>query len=137
MIAWDRVCMPKVKGGLGLWKAEAINKAFQCKLAWKVISKEQSMWVRIMRAKYLKQNEFLSCLPKSTNSPVWKSILKSRQLIRQSLVWKVGTGTAISFWFDNWIGNKNLIQHLDIEDDSSLDPSIRVSEFILNGQWDI
>jgi len=137
MIAWDRVCMPKVKGGLGLRKAEAINKAFQCELAWKVISKEESIWVRVMRTKYLKQNEFLSCLPKSTDSPVWKNILKSRQLIREGLVWKVGTGTDISFWFDNWIGNKNLIQHLDIEDDLNLDPSIRVSEFILNGQWDI
>jgi len=81
--------MPKVKGGLGLRKAEAINKAFQCKLAWKIFTEEESIWVRIMRAKYLKQNAFLSCLPKSTDSPVWKSILKSRQLIRQGSVWKV------------------------------------------------
>ena len=33
MITWDKVCMPKARGGLGLRKAEAINKAFQCKLA--------------------------------------------------------------------------------------------------------
>ena len=90
-----------------------------------------------MRTKYLKQHDFLLCSPKSTNSPVWKSILKIRHLIRQGLVWKVGIGTDISFWYDNWIDNKNLIQHLDIQDDSCLDPWIKVSEFIINGPWDI
>jgi len=49
----------------------------------------------------------------------------------------VGIGTDISFWYDNWIDNKNLIQHLDIQDDSCLDPWIKVSEFIINGPWDI
>jgi len=28
LIAWDRICMPKAKGGLGLRKANAVNKAF-------------------------------------------------------------------------------------------------------------
>ena len=28
LVAWDRVCMPKHKGGLGLRKMDAINKAF-------------------------------------------------------------------------------------------------------------
>jgi len=52
-------------------------------------------------------------------------------------VWKAGIGTDISFGYDYWIDNKNLIQHLDIQDDSCLHPCIKVSEFILNGQWDI
>ena len=52
-------------------------------------------------------------------------------------MWKAGIGTDISFGYDYWIDNKNLIQHLDIQDDSCLHPCIKVSEFILNGQWDI
>jgi len=39
LIAWDQVCMPKVKGGLGLCKTEVVNKAFQWKFAWKVLTK--------------------------------------------------------------------------------------------------
>ena len=99
--------------------------------------KEESIWVRVMHAKYLMQFEFLACLPKPTDSPVWRSILKSCQLIRQGLVWKVGTGDEIFFWFDNWIGEYNLIQLLEIADTSNLDPKVRVSEFICNGQWDL
>ena len=29
LIAWDKICLPKSKGGLELHKADAINKAFQ------------------------------------------------------------------------------------------------------------
>jgi len=33
LIVWDKVCMPKSQGGIGLRKTEDINMAFQCKLA--------------------------------------------------------------------------------------------------------
>ena len=95
LIAWDKVCRPKTLGGLGLRKTGAINKAFQGKLAWKVMTAEDNIWVRIMRAKYLKTHTFLACPPKATDSPVWKSSLKSRKLIRQGIVWKVATGETI------------------------------------------
>jgi len=98
---------------------------------------EDNIWVRIMRAKYLKTHTFLACPPKPTNSPVWKSLLKSRKLIRQGMVWKVATGETISFWFDNWIRNHNLIQLLGIEDVSILDPGLTVSAFISNKRWNI
>jgi len=52
MIPWNKLCMPKSAGGLGLWKAEAINKAFQCKLAWKVLTGAPSLWVQSMMKKY-------------------------------------------------------------------------------------
>ena len=70
--------MPKLKGGLGLRKAEAINKAFQCKLAWKILTNEESIWVRGMRVKYLKNQDFLKCSKKAS---VWKSIVNCRQIL--------------------------------------------------------
>jgi len=38
LIAWDTVCKPKNKGGLGLRRADSVNAAFQCKLAWRLKS---------------------------------------------------------------------------------------------------
>ena len=45
LIAWDTICKPKSKGGLGLQKSEAVNVAFQCKLAWRILMKESSLYV--------------------------------------------------------------------------------------------
>jgi len=28
LVAWDKICLPKAKGGLGLRKSEAVNQAF-------------------------------------------------------------------------------------------------------------
>ena len=32
MIVWDKICLPKFAGRLGLYKAKAVNKAFTSKL---------------------------------------------------------------------------------------------------------
>jgi len=59
MIAWDKIYQPKKLGGLGLRKTKAVNLAFQCKLAWKVMQEKENLWVAIMTAKYLKHSNFL------------------------------------------------------------------------------
>ena len=70
LIAWDRVCRPKTQGGLGLRKIGVINKAFQDKLAWKIMTDEENIWVRIMRSKkYLKKHTFLACPPEIYRFP--------------------------------------------------------------------
>ncbi|KAJ6916919.1 hypothetical protein NC652_019353 [Populus alba x Populus x berolinensis] len=45
---------PKVDGGLGLRRMETMNKAFIMKLAWGIIQDSRSMWVRVLKAKYMK-----------------------------------------------------------------------------------
>jgi len=60
LIAWDKLYLPKNKGGLGLRKTEAVNKAFRCKLAWKILTNHTSLWVQMLRAKYLQKSDFFS-----------------------------------------------------------------------------
>ena len=130
--------MPKSKGGLGLRKADAINKAFQCKLAWKVLTDESSLWVQSMKAKYLKNSCLLEYKRKSTDSPVWKSLLNCRDLLRRGIVWKIGNGDKVSFWFDNWLGNHNLVEMLNMSAANVPSLEAKVSDFILqNRNWNI
>ena len=43
LIAWDLVCRPKDRGRIGLRKTAAVNIAFQCKLAWKILTNNESL----------------------------------------------------------------------------------------------
>ena len=138
LLAWDKVCMPKSKGGLGLRKIESVNKAFQCKLAWKVLTNETSLWIQLLKDKYLKDTTLFKYKKKNTDSPVWKSLLSCRDLLRQGLMWKLGNGKQISFWFDNWIGNFTLADTINLPVEALPSPEARVSDFILQSHtWDI
>jgi len=101
LIAWDTICKPKSKGVLGLPRIDSVNAAFQRKLASRLINQDSSLWVQCLRAKYLAHCEFFQYTRKGLESPVWKSLLKCRQLLKQGLGWRLGDGHKISFWFDN------------------------------------
>ena len=58
MVAWGKVCTPKKLGGLGLRKMAAVDCAYQCKLAWKILDGNESLWTSVMRAKYLRVTIF-------------------------------------------------------------------------------
>jgi len=89
-----------------------------------------------MRAKYHRNKDFLQYNTRPTDSPVWKSILKCRQLLRKGMIWKIGIGNEISFCYDNWIDTQSLRDILKLDKANNLDPNIKVSDFIQNYQWD-
>ena len=138
MISWEKICRPKKFGGLGFRKTTAINLAFQCKLAWKILQEKENLWVAIMTAKYLKHSNFLIVTPKPSDSPVWKSVLRSRSLLKKGLRWIVGTGENISFWWDNWVDNFNLIELLGRDSSLLSNPDCTVGNFITRDKnWDL
>ena len=93
-----------------------------------------SPYIFIISMKVL-SNTLLTCSKKSLDSLVWKSIVSYR--LRKGMVWRVERGNEISFWYDNWIELQNLVELLGLHDGVQLDPSIRVSEFIHNAQWNV
>jgi len=132
LVAWDKVCQPKTKGGLGLHKTEAVNTAFQCKLACKILNNNTGLWAQSVKAKYLCKCGFLQYQSKPADSPVWKNLLKCRNLLKQGIRWKSGRGNNISFWFDNWVDNHNLVELLGIPLDAIPEPNVVASDFINN-----
>ena len=137
LVAWDTICRPKQEGGIGLHKTAALNLAYQAKLAWKILTNHNSLWVRLMRTKYLRQQDFFLIPRKQGDSVVWKSILNCRNLLRQGLMWTIGDGKDILFWQDNWIENRSILEILAVDDPDSLDLNTTVSHFIENKQWNV
>ena len=70
LAAWDQICRPKEKGGIGLCKTAAVNTAFQCKLVWKILTNNESIWARILRSKYLHNPDFFHTKIKQGDSTI-------------------------------------------------------------------
>jgi len=83
-----------------------------------------------MCTKYLLNQDFLCISAKQGDSAVWRNITKCKELIRQGIAWTMGNGQDISFWRDNWIENRSLLDLLEVEDQETFNPNIKVSEFI-------
>ena len=83
-----------------------------------------------MHGKYLHHHEFFHSKIKQGDSIVWRSLVKCKELIRQGMVWNVGDGKSISFWFDNWIDKKCLRDLLNVDENEISNLATKVSEFM-------
>ena len=50
-VRWEKICLPKSEGGLGLRRMKDLNEACLLKLAWSV-STESSLWANWLSASY-------------------------------------------------------------------------------------
>lgn len=91
--SWNSICTLKSTGGLGLRKMSNINQALLSKLGWKFVTSPQSLWVKLVSAKYLKHSSFWDIIL-STSSWFWKSILSSRSLLKQGFCHLLRSGTT-------------------------------------------
>ncbi|RVW28164.1 Calcium-transporting ATPase 10, plasma membrane-type [Vitis vinifera] len=82
LVSWEKVCVSKEKGGLGLRKIAQLNKALLGKWVWRFARAKDEMWKRVLVAKY-GQEDF-----------GWEK------------------GTKIRFWKDTWCGDVELAPEL-------------------------
>ncbi|XP_020871723.1 uncharacterized protein LOC9299799 [Arabidopsis lyrata subsp. lyrata] len=111
LIAWDRVCLPKAEGGLGIRQAKKVNKALLAKLGWRLLHDRVSLWACVIRSKYhvgdVHDQNWTK--PKSTWSSTWRSLNTGmREVVIPGLNWVIGDGRRIRFWSDKWVLNTPL-----------------------------
>ena len=64
---------------------------------------------RVLRAKYYPDGRLLQTKLKSGSSFTWQSVLAGLECFKRGYIWRVGDGTQINIWNDNWIpGSHNL-----------------------------
>lgn len=70
---------------------------------------EDSLWVKMVRDKYLR-NHSLSSWPKKRNaSHVWRSMVNTNHIIERGIKWTIGDGSKVDLWKDWWCGSGPLI----------------------------
>ncbi|XP_059068658.1 uncharacterized protein LOC131859127 [Cryptomeria japonica] len=127
LLAWDRVCAPKDKGGAGIRELGKQNLALGAKLVWKFYKQPTSKWASILSAKYLpncsKEVVFTtSALPKGF--VIWNFMNECRFVIFPGLSWLIHNGRKARFWDEVWNGFPIMSS---LRDRSSLMPILKSS----------
>ena len=103
LTAWDKLCQPRCKGGLGFLKAKEVNNALLAKLAWMIASKKDNLFMSIVTVKYKVRHDWLRKDPPKSTSPVWKAIEAVKKIIIKGACYLIGDGASIHVWLDPWV----------------------------------
>jgi len=88
------------------------NEAFLMKLGWGILSEPDSLWVAVLRSKYVKSDAVIPDLKaKGILKPLWKGIFGVWQKVLKGIKWVVGNGEIVRFWLNNWVDNEGPLVH--------------------------
>jgi hypothetical protein len=59
----------------------------------------------VLRTKYYPHGDLLKAGPKKGSSFTWQSIVVGLQTFKLAHIWRVGSGSRINIWEDQWIAN--------------------------------
>ncbi|KAK4274243.1 hypothetical protein QN277_017497 [Acacia crassicarpa] len=133
--AWESLTTAKSIGGMGFRDLSAMNDALLAKTAWRLLTRPDDLWVRVLKSLYFPKGGFMKAGKGHKTSWCWSSILGGRDFLIKDLHWDIGDGASISIWDDIWV------PQVDFPDKpSNLNPIIaegRVCDLIVNGKWDL
>ncbi|XP_059638668.1 uncharacterized mitochondrial protein AtMg00310-like [Cornus florida] len=102
-LSWDTLCKSKAEGGIGFKDVEAFNLVFLAKTTWRMETGDDSLLVNSFKQKYFKGYAFVDAPYKSNASWAWKSIFSTKEVIKRGILWRIGDGSSIDCWYDNWL----------------------------------
>lgn len=96
--AWDTMCQPKSRGGIGLRRMADVNRALLSKMAWKLANNENRPWINLLHHKYYHTFDFWEVSAKPSDSLVWKGILSVKNMVLKDSCFLVRDGTTVDIW---------------------------------------
>lgn len=77
-MAWERLCMPKASGRLGVHDLKKFNLSMLAKQGWRILNASNPLVTAIMKAKYFPNTDFLNAQLGSNPSYAWRSIMSAQ-----------------------------------------------------------
>lgn len=108
--AWQMVCVPKVKGGLGILNLQTQNESLLLKNLNKFFNNMDIPWVKLVCGSYY-ANEHLPVINFRRCSFWWKDIMKLLNQFKGLAQANVVSGSSCFFWLDVWDNNILSVQY--------------------------
>ena len=102
-LAWNKLCKPKVEGGLGIRDIENFNLALLGKQVWRLIHNTDSLLYKVFKARYFPRCTIMDVEVSLNGSYAWQSILKARHVISMGATWRIGNGESVFIRGDRWL----------------------------------
>lgn len=113
---------------MGLKNLAKFNDALLAKQAWRIINNPDTLFSRIMEARYFKDDSILDAKERKNQSYRWSSLLVGLELLKKGLCYNVGNGESIRLERDNFIDS---VPPRTIRMSQTL-PNITLDKFIKN-----
>ncbi|XP_021836826.2 uncharacterized mitochondrial protein AtMg00310-like [Spinacia oleracea] len=135
--SWEKLCVPKAKGGLGFRDLRCFNHALLAKQIWRLQNNTGTLLHSILKARYFKNSCVIDAYRGYDPSYSWRSMWGAKSLLRDGLAWRVGDGTNINVRDDPWIIKDG--QVLSLTPIPTCDKEMRVCDLInhASGEWDL
>lgn len=88
---------------------------------WRIHTKPDSLLARVFKVVYFNGCTLREAKKGYRSSYAWTSILKTSWVFEHGCVWRIGDGSQVNIWTDNWVpGGAPLIYRQDLVDEFAL-----------------
>jgi hypothetical protein len=92
LISWEKLCRPKIQGGLGIRDPSILNKVLSAKIWWRWLKRPQDLWARLWRRKYTPNATERSLIRWNEDTPgslIWTTARQNRHLVVNHAFWEI------------------------------------------------
>lgn len=139
LMKWEDLCCPKSHGGCGMKDFQAQNSAFLMKLAYRLRTEPDQLWVKVLSCKYNWSATAHARLTKKARcSYMWRSLASLWADLDVGTKWSMGDGTTTRFWADHWLEDRGPLYLLADKPLTDEELNLPLQHFIGRaGGWDV
>lgn len=95
--------LPEGDGGTWVLKLHDFNDALLAKQCWRLIQDPNSLWARVLKARYFPHCSFLDSKGGGITCWAWSSLLSRMDLLLKETHWQIMNGKEVRVWIDIWL----------------------------------
>jgi hypothetical protein len=105
LVNWDKLCLPKSQGELGLRDPGKLNQVMGAKIWWRWKKNPTAAWAQLWKQKYaphIPEDQAIRLNNHIQGSNIWNTAWQNRTLVQHHAFWEVRDGGSALFWTDSW-----------------------------------